>query len=139
MLRRMARILVIANRTAESPDLLEALKAKGPDNEFVLVVPAGHGIEKAADPDAARAHTEPHLNKALDKLRSVGLNVEGQVGDTDPLAAVQDACNFGDFDEIIVSTLPHRASKWLRMDLPTRCERATGLPVTHVETKQADD
>lgn len=135
----MARILVLANRTAESPDLLEALKAKGADNEYVLVVPAsGHGIEKAADPDAAREHTEPHLAAALERFRGEGLNVEGLVGDGDPLAAVQDACNFGDFDEVIVSTLPQHVSKWLKMDLPTRVERATGKPVTHVETKQAD-
>jgi hypothetical protein len=135
----MARILVVANRTAESPDLLEALKSRGDGNEFVLVVPAsGHGFEKAADPDAARAHTEPHLQKALEKLRAEGLRVEGIVGDGDPLAAVQDAVNFGNFDEVIVSTLPVRASKWLKIDLPTRVGRATGLPVSHVETKQAD-
>jgi hypothetical protein len=135
----MARILVVANRTAESPELLEALKSRGDGNEFVLVVPAsGHGLEKAADPDAARAHTEPHLNKALERLRAEGLRVEGIVGDGDPLAAVQDAVNFGQFDEVIVSTLPVRASKWLKLDLPTRVGRATGLPVSHVETKQAD-
>jgi hypothetical protein len=135
----MARILVVANRTAESQELLDVLKERGEGNEFVLVVPAsGHGLEKAADPDAARDHTEPHLSAALEHWRREGLQVEGTVGDSDPLAAVQDAVNFGDFDEVIVSTLPVRASKWLKMDLPTRVERATGKPVTHVETKQAD-
>ena len=135
----MARILVLANRTAEAPELLEALKSKGDDCEFVLVVPAsGHGIEKAADPDAARVHTEPHMQNALEKFRAEGLQVEGIVGDGDPLAAAEDACNFGEFDEVIVSTLPTRASKWLKMDLPSRVERATGKPVTHIETKQAD-
>jgi hypothetical protein len=135
----MARILVVANRTAESQELLDVLKSRGEGNEFVLVVPAsGHGIEKAADPDAAREHTEPHLDAALERWRAEGLQVEGSVGDGDPLAAVEDAVNFGDFDEIIVSTLPVRASKWLKMDLPTRVERTTGKPVTHVETKQAD-
>jgi hypothetical protein len=135
----MARILVVANRTAEAPELLEALKSRADGNEFVLVVPAsGRGIEKAADPDAARAHTEPHLNSALERLRAEGLRVEGTVGDGDPLAAVEDAVNFGDFDEVIVSTLPVRASKWLKLDLPSRVERTTGLPVTHIETKQSD-
>ena len=64
--------------------------------------------------------------------------MEGSVGDSDPTAAVQDACNFGTFDEIIISTLPLRASKWLKLDLPSKAERATGLPVTHVETKAHD-
>jgi hypothetical protein len=135
----MARILVVANKTAESPELLEAMKAKGSDNEFVLVVPAGEGrLEKAADPDAARANTEPHLAAALEKMRSEGLNVEGSVGDTDPSAAVQDAVNFSKFDEIIISTLPLRISKWMKVDLPSKAQRASGLPVTHVETKQSD-
>jgi hypothetical protein len=135
----MARILVVANKTAESPELLEALKAKGTDNEFILVVPASGGLlEKAADPDAAREHTQPHLAAALEKFRAAGLNVEGSIGDSDPIAAVQDAANFGTFDEIIVSTLTLRASKWLKLDLPSKAQRATGLPVTHVETKQHD-
>jgi len=135
----MARILVVANKTAESPDLLEALKAKGTEHEYVLVVPASGGVlEKAADPDAAREHTEPHLHAALEKWRAEGLNVEGTIGDSDPIAAVQDANNFGEFDELVISTLPQRASKWLKLDLPSKAERATGLPVTHVVTKQHD-
>ncbi|MFL5843872.1 MAG: hypothetical protein ACJ762_04195 [Solirubrobacteraceae bacterium] len=135
----MARILVVANKTAESPELLEALKAKGTEHEYVLVVPASGGVlEKAADPDAAREHTQPHLDTALENFRAAGLNVEGSVGDSDPAAAVQDAANFGQFDEIVISTLPLRASKWLKMDLPRKAERATGLPVTHIETKQHD-
>lgn len=138
----MARILVVANQTCESPDLLEALKARASqgDAEFFLVVPAsGHNmIEKATDPDAAAAETEKHLENAVERFRSEGLTVDGQLGDGDPIAAVQDAVNFRQFDEAIVSTLPARASKWLKMDLPTRVERTTGLPVTHVETKAHD-
>jgi hypothetical protein len=135
----MARILVVANKTAESPELLEAMKRKGTKHDYVLVVPASGGVlEKAADPDAAREHTMPHLDAALEKFRAEGFNVEGSIGDTDPAAAVQDACNFGKFDEIIISTLPLRASKWLKMDLPSKAQRATGLPVTHIETKAHD-
>ena len=137
----MARILIVANKTAESPDLLEAMKAKGTEHEYVLVVPAGEGrlgFEKAADPDAAREHTEPHVEAALEKMRAEGFTVEGTVGDTDPVAAVQDAANFDSFDEIIVSTLPLRVSKWVKLDLPSKAQRATGLPVTHVETKAHD-
>ena len=135
----MARILVVANKTAESPELLEALKSKGPEHQYVLVVPASGGVlEKAADPDAAREHTQPHLDAALEKFRAEGLTVEGTVGDSDPVAAVQDAVNFGEFDEIVISTLPLRASKWLKIDLPSKAQRASGLPVTHIETKQHD-
>jgi hypothetical protein len=135
----MARILVVANKTAESAELLEALKTKGTDHQYVLVVPASGGVlEKAADPDAAREHTRPHLDAALEKFRAEGLSVEGEVGDSDPIAAVQDACNFAEFDEIVISTLPLRASRWLKLDLPSKAGRATGLPVTHIETKEHD-
>lgn len=135
----MARILVVANKTAESPELLEAMKEKGTDHQYVLVVPASGGVlEKAADPDAAREHTQPHLDAALEKMRGEGFTVEGSIGDSDPVAAVQDANNFGEFDEIIISTLPLRVSKWIKLDLPSKAQRATGLPVTHVETKAHD-
>jgi GABA permease len=135
----MARILVVANKTAESPELLEAMKAKGTEHEYLLVVPASGGVlEKAADPDAAREHTAPHLEAALEKMRSQGFNVNGSVGDSDPVAAVQDAANFNQFDEVIISTLPLRVSKWVKLDLPSKAQRATGLPVTHVETRQHD-
>lgn len=135
----MARILVVANKTAESPDLLQAMRAKGSEHHYVLVVPASGGVlEKAADPDAAREHTEPHLQAALEKMRAEGFDVEGSIGDSDPVAAVQDACNFAEFDEVIVSTLPLRVSRWIKLDLPSKAQRATGLPVTHVETKQHD-
>ena len=62
---------------------------------------------------------------------------EGTVGDPDPVAAVQDAVNFKEFDEIIVSTLPKHLSKWLRLDLPHRVEHATGKKVTHVTATES--
>jgi hypothetical protein len=61
------------------------------------------------------------------------------VGDTDPFAAIQDTLFREQFEEIIISTLPRRGSRWLRLDLPSKV-RALGLPVTHVEaTADPDD
>ena len=75
----------------------------------------------------------------LEELREEGLDVaDAKVGDADPLAAIQDECNFNEYDEVIVSTLPLTISKWLHMDLPSKARAATGLAVTHVigsETK----
>jgi hypothetical protein len=59
------------------------------------------------------------------------------VGDPDPIAAVQDEVNFASYDEIVVSTLPGGISKWLKLDLPHRVERTTGLPTTHVLAQEA--
>lgn len=132
----MANVLVVANRTAESDELREALQErarKGDDVRFTLVVPAtAHGFSRAADPEVGIPEAEQHVEKTVARLREAGLEVEGRIGDPDPIAAVQDAHNAGTFDEVIVSTLPTHLSKWLHIDLPRKAAHATGLPVTHV-------
>jgi hypothetical protein len=131
-----SRVLVVANRTAESPELLDALRARAVQGpcEFILLVPATpHGIAWAADMFAGQSEAEQHRQAFVDELRSEGLDVaEAKVGDPDPLAALSDECNFNEYDELIVSTLPLHVSKWLRIDLPRKARAATGLPVTHV-------
>jgi hypothetical protein len=132
-----ARVLVVANRTAESPELLEALRSRavhGPC-EFTLLVPSTpHGLAWAANTqDAGNEEAEEHRKAFLDELRGEGLDVAAaKVGDADPLAAISDECNFHEYDELIVSTLPLKISKWLRVDLPRKAQAATGLPVTHI-------
>jgi nucleotide-binding universal stress UspA family protein len=130
-----ARILVVANRTAESPELLHVLRersAEGPADFTLLVPTSAHGMTWATDMHAGGPEAEEHLEAALSAMREAGLTVEGRLGDPDPIAAVQDAVNFGSYDEVIVSTLPHGISRWLGLDLPRRVERSTGLPVRHV-------
>ena len=137
----MANILVVANRTAECEELQQALKdraAKGDDPKFTLIVPSAHGFAKAANPDEELPVAQQHVDNAVAKLREAGLEVEGRLGDPDPVAAVQDASNTGTYDEVIVSTLPTHLSKWLRVDLPRKAAHATGLPVTHVVASEAD-
>jgi hypothetical protein len=140
----MANVLVVANRTAESPELIDALReraARG-DAVFTLLVPSTpHGVAWAADMHSGGSEAEGHMNAAVENMRAAGMEVAGgKVGDPDPIAAVQDEVNFTTYDEVIVSTLPGGISKWLKLDLPHRVERVTGLPVSHVvanETKVA--
>ena len=137
----MPNVLVVANRTAECDELEQALKdraSKGDDVKFTLVVPSAHGLAKAANPDEEIPEAQSHVDSAVAKLRGQGLEVDGRLGDPDPLAAVQDAHNAGNYDELIVSTLPTHLSKWLKMDLPHKAAHATGLPVTHVVGSEAD-
>lgn len=135
MAERKANVLVVANHTAGSEALLSALGARaerGPAR-FHLVVPSNpHGVSWAADMSAGSEPAEHDLEGALDRLRALGLEVDGQVGDPDPLAAVCDAANADSYDEVIVSTLPKHLSRWLKLDLPRRAAHATGLPTTHV-------
>jgi hypothetical protein len=124
----MFSILVVASRTADSDELLAALKAhtERHPTTFTLLVPA-----PAAGP-AGREAGKEILERALAAMREAGLEVDGQVGHHDPVAAVTDMWDPKRFDEVIVSTLPGAASKWLQVDLPHRVARITGVQVTHV-------
>jgi hypothetical protein len=138
MAEQKASVLVVANRTAGSDELLEALReraARGPAT-FHLVVPStARGVSWVADMNAGTDAAEHDLEGALERLRGAGLEIDGQIGDPDPVAAVQDAANNGSYDEMIVSTLHKHVSRWLKLDLPSKAAHATGLPVTHVEAK----
>jgi hypothetical protein len=132
-----ARVLVVAHRTAATPALLEAVRtrARGGDAVFHLVVPAQpHGLDRLMDPeDVGQDDARVALEQALPRLtEAAGAEVTGEVGDAEPLAAIQDAIHLHGADELIVSTLPRRLSRWLRLDLVSKA-RALGLPVLHVE------
>jgi nucleotide-binding universal stress UspA family protein len=138
MAEQKASVLVIANRTAGSDELLEALKERAQSGgaQFHLVVPAtARGVSWVADMHAGSDAAEHDLEGALEKLRGAGLEVDGEIGDPDPVAAVQDAANSATYDEVIVSTLHKHVSRWLKLDLPSKAAHATGLPVTHVEAR----
>jgi hypothetical protein len=120
-------VLIVAHRTAATPRLLDAVreKAAGGDCSFTLLVPREYW-----DPDTERAATV--LELALPLLdEASGTSVDGIIGASDPFEAVKEALATHHFDEVIVSTLPHRISAWLHVDLPSRVEKL-GLPVTTV-------
>ena len=140
MSEEKAHVLVVANRTAASDELLEALVQRverGPA-EFFLVVPATpRGASWMTDMYGGRDGAEHRLGDALTRWRDVGIECDGRVGDPDALAAACDAANQGDYEEIIVSTLPHHVSKWLHLDLPHKVAHATGLPTGHVTAHES--
>jgi hypothetical protein len=134
------RVLVVAHRTAATPALLDAVReraARGPCTFTLLVPNVAHGLHHVVDAeDQAADEAQAVLELALPLLEdAAGGRVEGIVGDPEPLNAVQDAVNLRGFDEIIISTLPKRVSKWLRLDLPSKVS-GLGLPVTTVTAKE---
>jgi hypothetical protein len=135
-----AHVLVVAHQTAATPGLLAAVKERaaggGVDGvTFHLVVPRQpHGMHKVVDPHEAGTDEAQHvLDEALPKLsEAAGSEVTGSLGDAEPLMAIHDAVNLGNYDELIISTLPLGISRWLKLDLISKA-RASGLPVTHVQ------
>jgi hypothetical protein len=126
----LGRVLIVANRTAPTPGLLQRVRARALDGpcRFTLLVPRSYW-----DPETEEAAIT--LELALPLLEdAAGAHVEGVIGDTDPYVAVCDMLARGTFDEVIISTLPQRVSHWLRRDLPARVEKL-GLPVTVVIAK----
>ena len=120
-------VLVVANVTAASGELLaalEALAAARPTSFTLLVPVTPSGRDASADRE--------RLGAALEQMRAAGLEVDGRVGDSDPIVAVSEAWDPGRYDEIVVSTLPMRVSKWLHAGLPERIGGLTGALVTHV-------
>jgi len=118
---------VVANVTATSNELLEALKERAAREAtaFTVIVPAtpfggGHAA-------AAR-----QLEDALAHMRRGGLEVDGSVGDADPMTAVAESWDPRRYDEIILATLPTGVSKWLQADLPHRVAKFTGAQVVHI-------
>ena len=120
-------VLVVANITSTSLELIEELKARaerGPTT-FELIVPAsaaGGGREAA----------KQKLEEALAAFRDAGLQADGSIGAPDSFAAVSEAWDPRRYDEVVVCTLPMKFSKWLHAGLPERVEKATGAAVTHV-------
>ena len=134
-----ARVLVVACRTACNPQLLAAVaeRAARSPARFTLLVPRPcHGLHRVVDPEDHGWHEAAAVIEEACPLltEAAGSEVDGMVGSHDPLAAVEDALNLHGFDEAIISTLPARVSRWLRIDLP---HKVAGMDIP-VRTVTAD-
>jgi hypothetical protein len=157
----MPTYLVVANQTFGGPALREELRRrlnKEPSSFYVLVprtrakgypvfsaqqggagvslplVAMATGPGRAGDQEAT-ALAQHRLGELLGELGQLGAVADGELGHPDPLRAVGEVLTSRSFDELIVSTLPQHASRWLGMDLPHRLHRRYGLPVTTVISK----
>ncbi len=134
-----ARVLVVANRTAATPPLLDAVRERAQRSPctFTLLVPSiTHGLHTVVDPeDQSASESEDVIQLAVPLLEeAAGGPVDSMIGVPEPLAAIQDAVNIHGFDEIILSTLPKRVSRWLKLDLPSKVG-GLGLPLTVITAK----
>jgi hypothetical protein len=137
-----ARVLIVAHQTADSPQLIDAVSRRAAEGfcTFTLLVPTRpRGLHRVVDPeDHGVPAAEARIAAALPALsNAAGGEVFGIVGSHEPLAAVQDALNLVGFDEVMVSMLPARLSRWLHLDLPRKV-RALGVEVTQVIAPEHD-
>jgi hypothetical protein len=138
-----ASVLIVANRTAATDQLLEAVRRRasaGPAVFHLLVPATPRGLHRVIDPeDAGREEAAQQLELGLARLReATGEDITGQIGDADPVAAISDTMHVRHVDELIISTLPHKLSRWMHLDLPRKVG-GLGLPITHVEAKRVPE
>jgi len=130
------RILVVANETVGGAELLTELRERsGARRTVVFVVsPALNSPLRtwASDEDDARAAAGDRLAASLVAMRAAGLDATGEVGDGDPIQAIEDALRTFRPDEVVLSTHPPGRSNWLERGVVERTRERFALPVTHV-------
>jgi hypothetical protein len=134
----MRRYLVVANQTLGGEHLIEKVRQCLDIGQcrFHIVVPATPTDEHLTWTEGeARTIAQRRLDRALARFQEVGADADGEVGDRNPILALEDALRKGQFDEVILSTLPPGISRWLKLDLPSRVASHFQVPVTHVVTE----
>lgn len=130
------RVLVVANETVGGEELLSAIStlALSQKTRFLVVAPALNTRLKTwtSDEDPARAEAQARLDATLTRLASVGIDARGEVGDGDPLVAIEDGVRTFHPDEIVISTHPEGRSNWLERGVVGAAEARFDVPVTHV-------
>jgi hypothetical protein len=130
------RILVIANETVGGEELLAILrrKSEGVNEQVLVVCPALNSQVRtwASDEDGARAAAQQRLDASLARLRQDGVHAQGEVGDGDPLQAIEDALRTFGADEIVISTHPEGRSNWLERNVVGSARDRFDVPITHV-------
>ncbi|MGH2819643.1 MAG: hypothetical protein ACRDJ5_03205 [Actinomycetota bacterium] len=126
------RILIVANQTAGGEHLKEEVRRRieeGPCT-FKLLVPAAPPYDHVWTEGECIAIATKRRDEGIAGLRELGADIEGDIGDANPVQAIDDLLYGERFDEVILSTLAPGASRWLKQDLPHRVERRFKLPVT---------
>ncbi len=130
------RILVVANETVGGPELLAEIRARSAAGRTAVLVvcpalnsPLRHWI---SDEDEARAAAGARLEASLEAMHAAGVDATGEIGDGDPIQAIEDALRTFRPDELIVSTHPPGRSHWLERGVVEKARERFAVPVTHV-------
>ena len=127
---------MIANETVGGAPLLNEIRrrSEGVNERVLVVVPALNSPLKhwVSDEDGAREAAQERLEASLTVMRAAGIDASGEVGDGDPLQAIEDALRTFAPDELVISTHPEGKSNWLERGIVEGARERFALPVTHV-------
>jgi nucleotide-binding universal stress UspA family protein len=130
------RILVVANETVGGERLREEIRrrSEGYEEQILVVSPALNSPLRhwASDEDNARVEAQKRLEASLARLRAAGVDAKGEVGDAEPVQAMEDALRLFGADEIIISTHPEGRSHWLEKGIVETARERFAVPITHV-------
>ena len=130
------RILVVANETVGGDALQETIrrKAEGVREQVLVVTPALNSRLRhwTSDEDSARREAQARLERSLEQLAAAGVTARGEVGDAEPVQAIEDALRTFGADEIVISTHPEGRSNWLERRVVERARERFDCPITHV-------
>ena len=130
------RILVVANETVGGPELLDEIRRRSQDRatQVLVVCPALNSPLRhwVSDEDEARVAAQSRLDESLASMRAAGLEATGEIGDGDPIQAIEDALRTFHPDELLVSTHPAGRSHWLERGVVEKARERFDLPLTHV-------
>lgn len=131
------RLLVVANETVGGEALLEELRnrCRGQDSEIMVVTPAlaaSRAAHWASDVDEAIETARQRMELSLIAIDELGVKAKGEIGDSDPNVAIEDALRVFPADEIVISTHPPHRSRWLEHGVVERAHEQVDLPITHV-------
>ncbi|HMJ72465.1 MAG TPA: hypothetical protein VK471_03755 [Solirubrobacterales bacterium] len=131
------RLLVVANETVEGGALLEEIRqrCRSRDCEILVVTPAlarSRASHWASDIDEAMELARQRMELSLIAINGLGLRARGEIGDSDPNVAIEDALRVFPADEIVISTHPPDRSRWLENGVVERARNEIDLPITHV-------
>jgi GABA permease len=131
------RLLVVANETVGGEALREEIRnrCRGRDSEILVVTPALTASRAgywASDVDEAIELARQRMELSLIEIARLGLQAKGEIGDSDPNVAIEDALRLFPADEIVISTHPPQRSRWLERGVVERAREEIALPITHV-------
>jgi len=138
------RLLVVANETVGGKALLDEIRdrCRNRDCEILVVTPAlptSRAAHWASDVDEAIELARQRMELSLIAIRELGLKAKGEVGDSEPNVAIEDALRVFAADEIVISTHPPERSRWLEHGVVDRAREQIDLPISHVVVDLAAD